>query len=153
MSVDGICTVNVVTPVVAFTLAAVMNATESPILMRGVPVAFATCMVVVPPSVPVPTPTICGLRMTNVNVGPAAESPLSTFVTMIGAVMFEHAVSKGADVMAITCVPDTLIGCAATPPIETAIGSLNPTPSIVTRVPPVDGPWVGPAAVICILAM
>src|SRR6266542_2667599 len=152
-SVDGICTVNVVTPVVAFTVAPVMNATASPILMRGVPAAFATCTVVVPPSVPVPTPTICGLRMMKVNVGPAAESPLSTFVTTIGPVMFAHAVSKGAEVMAITCVPETLIGCAATPPMTTAIGSLNPTTSIVTRVPPAVVPCVVPAAVICILAM
>src|ERR1700681_509510 len=49
--------------------------------------------------------------------------------------------------------PDTLITCAAIPPIPTANGSSKPTPSIVTRVPPVDGPAPGPNVVMTIFGM
>src|SRR4051812_15321869 len=79
-----------------------------------------------------------------------AVSPLSIFVTLIGPCVPAQVRTGRGSVTATICVPLTLIGCAAMPPMLTATGSLKPVPSIVTFVPPVAGPVSGPAAVICI---
>ena|SRR5207237_733433 len=138
----------------------VVTAVKSPILIRmnaegPMPTpGLATRIVVLVPGSPEVglIDKITGTSGMYVNIGPLAESPLSTFVTTMAALGGVQGIGV-RPVMAMISVPLTLMGCATTPAMLTAIGSLNPTPSIDTRVPPNAEPPVGAAAVICILAM
>src|SRR5437764_13619398 len=117
--------------------------------MRGMPTAFATVTVAVPPAVAVPlVETTTGFKTRYIHwIGAVAESPLSTFVTMIGPVTSAQELIAMPLEMPTIWVPETLMTCAAMPARNTVTGDVNPVPSMTNRVPPGKGPCVGVMAV------
>src|SRR6185369_3022344 len=84
---DGTVTVNEVTFVAVLVDAEVTNPVLSPIVIFVVPgIAFTTWTVMLPPGATAVGETlmIVGFGTLKMNAGPAAESPLSIFVTLIG---------------------------------------------------------------------
>src|SRR5216684_304644 len=153
-TVDGMTTAKVVVPS-GFGVEEVMLTATLPILIRAKPSAFSTVMLVVPPMFAGfgEIAVISGFGVRKMKVGPVAVSPLSVLVTTMGPITSAQLVRFTPVVLTMTSEPDTLMTCAAIPATTTASGSSNPLPSIRMRVPPVNGPSVGPTVVITILGV